>query len=218
MRVFRRGLILAALFCASAPSVAGAAPIGLGDDACTGLVASPDCRLLTIDDPFTFGGLEGGFETYNDVALFALTFTEATRLTVTTTSHAGGSFDPTFGLFHEDGSIVLLDTPEGQIPARFFDIDLDSGNYDDQIDLVLSGNYLLALIAYPNDFGGIPGSLQEGFTCDPESCPGTPGAFAFTLTATVEGQPQPVPEPGTLALLATGALAALVRRRSRKRV
>ena len=222
MRVFTRGLILGALFCASAPSVASAAPIGLGSGGCGVLVASADCRLLSIDAA-TFAGLEGSLQTFSDVALFAFTFLEETRLTATTSSYAAGSFDPTFGLFHGDGSILEFVGPDGLTPARFFDISLDLGQYDDHIDLVLAaGSYVMALIAYPNDFSGLPGSLQDGFACgDPTLCPAdAPGGFAFDFTATPvdDGPSQRVPEPNTLALLGSAALAALVRRRREKRI
>lgn len=221
MRLLGRGLILGALLCASAPSVASAAPIGLGSGGCGELVASADCRLLNIDLA-AFAGLEGSFETFGDIALFAFTFLEETHLTATTSSYAAGSFDPTFGLFHGDGSIFEFDGPGGLTPARFFDISLDLGQYDDQIDLVLAaGSYVMALIAYPNDFSGLPGSLQAGFACgDPTLCPAeAPGLFAFDFTATPVGEPsQSVPEPSTLALVGSAALVALVRRRREKRI
>jgi hypothetical protein len=221
MRLFGRGLILAAFLCASAPSVAGAAPIGLGSGGCAGLVASAECRLLDID-PATFAGLEGSFQTFGDIALFAFTFLEDTRLIATTSSYAAGSFDPTFGLFHGTGNILEFDGPGGLTPARFFDISLDTGDYDDRIDLVLAaGSYIMALIAFPNDFSGLPGSLQAGFACDDLSlCPeGAPGLFAFDFAATpVEEPTQSVPEPSTLALVGSAAIVAMLRRRREKRI
>lgn len=87
MRVFGRAMILAALLCA--PSLASAAPIGLGDGGCD-LVASAECRLLAVD-PLTFTGMEGSFQSFGDIALFSFTFLEETRLTATTSSYALGA-------------------------------------------------------------------------------------------------------------------------------
>lgn len=223
MRVFRRGLILAALLCASAPSVAGAAPILAGSTTCGDLVATTECSLLGID-PLSAELLQlsGDFVSSSDIALFSFTFDEGTqtRLTVTTTSFASGSFDPTLALFNADGSIYEYLGSDGVLTqARFFDISLDSFNYDDYLDLVLGGgSYFLALIAYPNEFAGSDQSLGP-LTCDSGCEPLGATFFAFDLSAEeVEGPPQGVPEPGTLTLLAMGALGALVRGRSNKRI
>ena len=68
------------------------------------------------------------------------------------------------------------------------------------------------------------GSLRASFGCEGVDlegsplCPGGGGSLSLQYSISpVGGGPAPVPEPGTLALLGTGALAALTRRRTRKR-
>ena len=229
MRVFGRVVLtVAGLICAAGPSTADAAPIVLGSagTSCGGLVAatSAECQMFALDllAPATF---TGEFLTAADVALFSFTFSDETRLTVTTSSYAAGNFDPTFGLFHGGGSIVqFFDEALGDLrAARNFDADPDAAAYDETLDLVLaSGSYVLALVAWPNDFTGVIESLQGGFACDAAGAGcdlgGAGTAFALEMTATpVDGGPAAVPEPGTLTLLLGGVAAAYARERARKR-
>jgi len=234
MRVFGRGLILGALLCASAPSVAGAAPIlGPGSLGCSSVLGADagTCSLLTID-PFSPEAIAGEFAFHNDVALFSFTLTGDTLFSARTTSFATTGFDSTFGVFYADGNRSLVQFPDGSQFAHSEDINPDpdpaNSNYDDRLaPFVLGGgSYILALVLYPNDFShdaafGLFDSLLAGFQTDadePVSC--APScAFSLDIDATLvdNGQPQSVPEPATLALIASGALAAVVRRRSRKR-
>ena len=116
MRVFGRVLILAGLVGVVTPAVGYAAPIGLGDAACQ-FVASTECRQTTITNPLVLTEFGGAFDTFGDIALFKFELEDAAQLSVTTTSYAGGSFDPTLGLFRADGSIVVYDTAEGPSPV-----------------------------------------------------------------------------------------------------
>lgn len=227
MRVFGRALLLGFLVAVFAPAGATAAPFlldssGLTDngDPCAGVVDSigtPECSWFAINDlsrPLSF---TGGFNTTGDMALFSFTLTGDTRLQIETTSFRDpvNSFDPTLALYHPDGSIMTVPDPAGSgqpITANQFDISLDLGIYDDRIDLVLGqGNYLLALVT-----GFAYESLQTPIDGGDLSLG---SAFSFTFNAAPEdGGPAPVPEPGTLTLMAGGAIAGLLqRRRSRKR-
>jgi hypothetical protein len=232
MRVFGRGLILAALLCAAAPSVVGAAPIlGAASLGCGSVLGADTstCSMVNID-PFSPDAIEGAFTFHNDIALFSFTLTGDTNFSARTTSYATTGFDSTFGVFYADGNRSMVQFPDGSQYAHSEDVNLDpdNANYDDQLaSFVLSqGTYILALVMWPNDFGhdaafGLPDSLLADFFADaeePVSC-GPSCAFSLEIDATpVDGQSEGVPEPGTLALVASGALAACVRRRSRKRI
>jgi hypothetical protein len=197
------------------PGAAAASPVVAGSSGtdCTflGTGTLANCSLFALD-PFSPDPLrEGSFDTAADVALFAFSFAEASRLSVTTSSYAAGNFDPTLGLFRSDGAILEL--PDST-PARFFDIDI-FGNFDDHIDLTLGpGSYLMALVV-----GNLRDSLLGGFECD-TGCDFMGGA-AFRFDASAEpvgGNTDPVPEPATVTLVAGGAIAGwLQRRRARAR-
>ena len=227
MRVFGRALVLGFLSALFTSTGATAAPFllessGLPDSGatCTSVLSSigtSECSWFAIDDPSAPLSFSGGFNTAGDMALFSFTFTQDTRLQIETTSFRAplNSFDPTLALYHPDGSIMLVPDPAGSgelITANQFDISLDLGIYDDRIDLVLGqGTYLLALVtgfAYESlqtPFDG--GDLSRG------------SVFSFAFDAAPEGgAPAPVPEPGTLTMVAGGAIAGLLqRRRTRKR-
>jgi PEP-CTERM motif-containing protein len=210
MRVFGRALVLGFLFMVCAPRGAAAAPIAVGDGASCGLGLTLNCGSFDLFGPSsTQARWDGVFgDQGSDMFLFAFSFDEATRLSVTTDSW-DPNVDPTLGLFHKDGSIVTL--ADGT-QARFFDIDI-FGNFDDHIDVELAqGDYLLALV-----FGSLRESLQAGFDCD-AGC-GLDGGPAFGFDASVSpvNQPAPVPEPGTLTLMAGGAIAGLLQRRRTKK-
>jgi hypothetical protein len=189
--------------------------------ACTDVlsqIGTPECSLFALADfsaPLSFSG---EFATLGDMALFSFTFDVETRLQIETTSFGFGrlpafqSFDPTLALYRSDGSIMRVPDPAGSgelILANQFDINVDSGNLDDRIDVVLAdGSYLLALVA-----GFAYESLLTEFDCG--SCDLTRGTgFALDFRAAA---PAPIPEPGTLTLMAGGALAGLIQRRRAKR-
>lgn len=230
MRVFRRGLILGALLSALATVTANAAPILLpsGDSppACDALgVANSECRLfslgpLTGDATFDFNLV---FASDRDVAVFEFSIDADATFAAETSST--GLF-PQLGLFSDDAmKTIYADPVNGQQalslePLEGFLLDGAGGGT----------TYYLAVLLLPNNgFGGLPTSLLAPFACDGLNgdglgefgeplCPGAGGSFSLRFSATsTDGEPQPVPEPATFTLVAGGALAALVRRRSTKR-
>jgi len=214
MRASRRAIVLGFVLAVCAPGAASASPMlgGSGGSDCTfGLVTLANCSLFALD-PFSPDPLrEGTFDTAGDLAIFSFHFDEASRLSVSTSSYADGSFDPQLGLFRADGT--LLELADGTA-ARFFDNNLDAFDYDDHIDLELGqGSYFMALAV-----AGLRDSLFAGSDCD--SLCDFPGiAFSFEVSADpVGGNTDPVPEPATVTLVAGGALAGwLPRRRARTR-
>ena len=240
MRVFGRGLILAALLCATAPSVAGAAPIlnGTGGASCGGIVASASLGHCGLFDILSFADpLSGSFENLEDVALFRFTVSDPSTFSATI-SQAVNLFDGFLGLFDGDtgsfNSVTYLNATEGDF-VRAQGVDL---GVPDPILLGETGErtYILALLLGFNGFTQSStdvrlDSLLAGFsaddTTDPDfagilhgSCDPEQRACGFSVAVNVEseGAPQAVPEPGTLALVGCGALAAVVRRRSRRRI
>lgn len=232
MRVVGRALILGFLVSICAPVATFAATLSLGDGAlCGDRVASTtqNCSFYGTLDPFGPDPLTitGGFDFDNEVALFELFFDTSTQFSVTATSTGDGIFDPAIGLFYAEGpsrgeAVTYLDPVQGELRAISYDVNLFD-NFDAQLDLTLEGRYYLALIKYSNEFNGAPvESLLAGFNCDnPEvPCDFDPGLrdYSITMSAEADGAPAPVPEPGTLTLMAGGAIAGLLqRRRTRKR-
>ncbi len=231
MRVLGRGLVLGGLLSALATAPANATPI-LSSSSDSGAVcddvlgvANSNCRL------FSLGALTGA-ATFNlelasdrDVALFEF-FIDADATFAAETSSTG--LFPLLGLFSDDATKTIYsytDPNNGELQAFGFER-LDGV----LLDGVQAGtSYYLAVLLYPNGFTGIPTSLMAPFACDGENrdgldsegnvlCPGAGGSFSLRFSATsTDGGPQPVPEPATFTLVAGGALAALVRRRSTKR-
>jgi hypothetical protein len=137
------------------------------------------------------------------------------------------------GLFNSDGTFVTFEDPANggaETEARFFDID-PVADHNDTFTLTLEGgDYLLALIVgstlididgslFTVGVNNFHESLLSGFDCDDAELCGSFGLlgqdFAFNMEVP-DGAP--VPEPGTLTLMAGGAIAGLIqRRRSKKR-
>ena len=226
MRVFGRGVILGGLLSALATATAHAAPILLpsGDPGkpCDALgVANSECSL------FTLGALTGGatfdldlvFASDRDVAVFEF-FIDADATFAAQTSSAG--LFPQLGLFGDDAmKTIYVDPVTGEQALSFQPLE------GILLDGAQGATYYLAVLLLPNNgFGGVPtSSLLAPFACDgldefgAPICPDGGGTFRLQFSATPDdGVPQPVPEPGTLALIGSGALAALVRRRSKKRI
>ena len=222
MRTSRRAIVLGFLVAVCAPGAASASPIigATAGSSCGTLVGAStvgSCGGFDLD-PFSPRIVDGQFESGADVALFEFEFDVETILTVTTTSYAAGNFDPTLGLFERGGDILSVPDPAngGALGfARFFDVDLFGGLYDDHIEVTLGpGAYILALAA-----GELGESLLAPFVCD-SGCDFNGGSsFSFSVGATlVDGNTEPVPEPATVTLVAGGAIAGwLQRRRGRSR-
>jgi hypothetical protein len=235
MRLLVRTFALAGLLSAVAPASAGAAPlVALPSDVCTGLVpATANCavfQLGTLTSQLTF---DGSFESNADIALFEFFVDGESTFFARTTSFLETGFDSILGLFNAATREIVpyIDPLQGPTYARGSDVDPfgESGalNYDDQLGsfVIARGTYLLALLNTADGFNSFTAdgetgidSLLAGFGCDTVAeCAGGGGNFTLSVQATpLEGGPAPVPEPGTLALLGSGALAALARRRAKK--
>ena len=184
MSVSLRAAVLGASMLALSPIPAHAAAIvsGLTGTPC-GALGGPSTSCTVFDvDPFTTVPFSGQFEFDNDVALFAFVLTGQTTFSVATNSYAAGGFDPTIGLFLQNGTIVQYPDPNPDpnpaVPVAFYpaygvDVDPDPNNpnYDDILPTLLldPGTYYLALIEYGNffksDLNGLD-SLRAGFASD----------------------------------------------------
>jgi hypothetical protein len=229
MRAFGRGLILAALLCASAPSLASAAALlnGVNGQPCDGLVSDltvSHCSLFDID-PLAVDPLNVSFENVEDVALFRFVVTGTATFSATSTDGLLGLFDvDTDGDTPELNSVSYFDPVEDAVvTAEGFgslgsDTPIPVGDSTSQ-------TYILALIGADNFFGsstsvvGLDSLLAAFSLDDPEFHSPCVGSCDITLTLSVfpdEEQPAPIPEPGTLLLIGTGMAAALVRSRKKK--
>ena len=231
MRVFGRVLILGLLWSAFA-GAADAAPILLPSedpdakcDAVLGGVANTNCSL------FSLGALTGSatfdfdleFASDSNVALFEFSI-DAEATFAAETSPAG--LFPLLGLFSADKALYTYIDPavDPEVPVQAFGFERLEG-----VSLAGDSVYYLAVLLSANGFSDTPTALLAPFACDGENrdglgpdgaplCPGSGGAFNLQFSVTsIDGGPQPVPEPGTLVLVGAGAVAALMRRRSRKR-
>ena len=224
MGVFRRGLILGFLLSVLAAAPVSASPIlPTACDEVLG-VTNSNCRLFSLGALTGDASFDVTFESDRGVALFKF-MVDADATFAAQTSSTG--LFPLLGLFTDDAARTIysyMDPINGEQQAFAFE----------RLDAVpLTGvaagtTYYLAVLIHPNGFTGIPTSLLAPFACDGENrdgldpegnvlCPGTGGSFSLQFSATPDGVPQPVPEPATLTLVASGALAALVRRRSARR-
>jgi PEP-CTERM motif len=228
MRVFGRA-VLGFVFFVSAAAGASAAPISVAPS-CGSMdpAGVNSCSLFGELNPLSTDPVAGSLESDNQVALFELFFGAATDFSVTASSLTG-NFDPAIGLFYAEGSdawrvVTYGDDVEGQFRAISYDAELGTTS-DAKLSLTVEpGLYYLALIQQPNEFKSGLGnveSLLAGFTCDnPTLCSFESGGSgsSFTLRAGDPDGPAPVPEPGTLTLMAGGALAGLIQhRRTRRR-
>lgn len=238
MRVFGRALVFAGLvaFCvpagaAAAPIVAGVDPAGTCLDQGLVGVTTTACSVFNVN-PYSQDPLSVQLSSSQDVVLLAFELLADTLFSVLTTPFTSSSDGPTIGLFYPASpapgntalSVVTFTNPDGSIETAIGPVisPLDPNAADPNPRLLAQGSYLLALIHPSNFFGGTPESLLEPFSLDAGGTPcaedPTGCAFSVTFTLPEDGGPAPVPEPGTLTLMAGGAIAGLVqRRRTRKR-
>ena len=227
MGVFARGLILTGLLCAFAPGAAHATPLLVQSSSDVevkecGLIVANDanCQLFSLGSLLESTVLELTFDSSKDVALFEFTIAADSNFEALTSSLG---LDTMLGLFDATGVIHQYQNPD---LTDAFGANITDSNLNDQLGgfaLAAGTSYYLAVLldmdpAWTNGFTGDPESLSQGFACDADECLGSGGTFTLTLSALSDGQPAPVPEPGTLTLMAGGALAGLIqRRRSKKR-
>jgi hypothetical protein len=212
MRVFLLRTVFALGFACVLPGVAAAAPIVHEFD------ATADGTVQN------FGGL---FDFDSDVALVKFVLGEGVfDFTASTTSFAGGGFDPVLSLYYALApgdpltQYTYIGADGGEYPAIFDDSD---AGYDSALALTLSraGIYVLALtqtgnFAYENfafnwDDDAFQCALGAEGVCAQSPDSGL-RAFAGTLQVT---DTNTVPEPGTLSLIALGSLATAALRRRR---
>lgn len=240
MRVSGRALVFAGLVTFCVPAGAPAAPIVVGVDpvgTCLdqGLVGptTTACSVFNVN-PYSQDPLSVQLSSSDDVVLLAFELISDTLFSVLTTPFTSSFDGPTIGLFHSTSpapgntalSVVTFSNPDGSIETAIGPVisPLDPNAADPNPRLVAAGSYLLALIHPSNFFGGTPESLLDPFTRDGDGtlCGDDPTGCAFSVSFTLPEDggpgPAPVPEPGTLTLMAGGAIAGLVqRRRTRKR-
>ena len=238
-RVCRSFVVLALAIFALNSRDAAATPLFMGTPGalCGDLVSitTQNCGLFVIDDLSQPAAISGTFQHDNDVALLQFVITEAASVFAATSGSAVTAFDPLIGLFHATGTIVRYFNEEQQAVV---DAENDDAIPGETLDAALPpillepGTYYLAVLQVFNTFSqGADGidSLRAGFGFDDEadymigltgdlgeSCVTRVCDFSLTLTADSGGTPSPVPEPNTMALVAFGAAAALVRRLRRR--
>jgi hypothetical protein len=212
MRVFGRILILAAVLCACAPGAALASPLlaGVEGGSCSDYVAADSlghCGLVDVIDPLSTDPITGLFRDMADIALFRFTVDAPSTFVVTTTN----AFDSVFSLFYADTLDIVTYGVDGLVARSGFEPSLGA---DAPIPL-LARTYILALVTgFNNSHESLQGLFDSDFA-DPEAC--TACEFSIALNVASHTPPNPVPEPGTLCLLGSGAVAAFVRRRAKKR-
>ena len=235
MRVLGRALVLGLLVVVCAPRSAAGAPFRLlgegdpdiGSECGTALAPfdSDKCRLFSLES--LSAELEVGFSSWGDVALFEFTLSTDTPFSVTTqpiwTDPLGGPF---VGVYHHATAAehaLALYSFTASDGAEYFALNEILSPPDPlspDIPLILPmGSYYFALSGPENNLREV---LGTGFDLDGDErlCEeGMPGcSFSVTFHAGSDGNPAPVPEPGTLTLMAGGAIAGLLhRRRTRKR-
>jgi hypothetical protein len=226
MGVFVRGLILTGLLCAFAPGAAHATPLLIQSSSDVevkecGLIVANDanCQLFSLGSLLESTVLDLTFASSKDVALLEFTIAADSDFLALTSSPG---LDTMLGLFDATGVIYQYQNPDF---TDAFGANITDSNLDDQLGgfaLTAETSYYLAVLldmdpAWTNGFTGDPESLSQGFACDADECLGSGGRFRLTLSAISNEQPEPVPEPGTLTLIAGGALARLIQRRSSKK-
>jgi hypothetical protein len=218
MGVFGRALVLGFLVVVCAPRGLSATPLVNG----TGGLSCGDLAPITPDERCGLFSISSGdeltvdFSLYEDVALFQFHLDGDTILSVTTDPFWEDLSGPYFGIYDSDTlDLATYLDPDGSgafLPALFSSLDPTDPN---SAPVILGeGDYVLALVG---PFNLLHESLATGFDADgfdATECASDASGCTFALAFNA----QPVPEPGTLTLMAGGAIAGLIqRRRSKKR-
>jgi hypothetical protein len=175
--------------------------------------------LFAIDDPLLLSSpLTIDLENHSDVLLIQFTLATDSYFSVTTTPfNTSELLGPLLGVFYlESGDVVTrADPADGEIRALGEVISPADPLAPEFTPFLLEqGTYFLAVLSPTNFFGGAPlESVFAAFSNDSAPAACLPGdGCSFSLSISVES----VPEPGTLTLIAGGALAGVFHRRRRK--
>jgi hypothetical protein len=227
MRVLGRAAVLGFLVAVCAAVPASAASINIGTQGlCPAQVVATSCSLFDLGRELSSPGTVD-IANHEDVLLLQFDLEFDSFFSVATAPfNTSETLGPLLGVFNPiSGGVVT----QGDIRA-LGEIISPSNPSDPAFTpfLLEQGTYLLAVLSPRNLFGGafLGGAEIESifatFSNDDEAfhapCQADEGcgfSLAFSVSSAVD--PAPVPEPGTLTLMAGGAIAGLIQRRRAKR-